>query len=64
MIRPKHRIDRDQEWDSEYVERQLDHVPLKERLAAIPAAFAVLLPAMLVLSLVLLIMLALINLIP
>ncbi len=50
--------------DAAYLERQLDHVPLKERLAAIPAAFAVFLPMMVVLSLVLFIALVLINLIP
>ncbi len=64
MIRHQHSIDRNQNLDAEYDERQPDHVPLKERLAAIPAAFAVFLPMMLVLALVLFIVLVLINLIP
>jgi hypothetical protein len=64
MIRPKHDSNRDQVSESELLEEQQDYVPLKERLSAVPAAYAVLLPLMLVVVVVLLIMLVLINLIP
>lgn len=64
MTNHQHCNDPDLGQDAAYHERLPDHIPLKERLAAIPAAFAVFLPMMVILSLVLFIALVLINLIP
>lgn len=56
------RPEQDPAAQADQSEQQFEYVPLKERLKAIPAAFAVLLPILLISALVLFIVLLLMNL--